>query len=80
MAQERRRKLLLRLNLSLKFMADKKRNFDSSAPMLFEEFAKAATTRVDQVKAMKKISKPEERKGAFPRAVQFYGIIVITRN
>jgi len=34
--------------------------------MLFgEEFAKSATNRVDQVKAMKKISKPEERKGSF---------------
>jgi len=34
--------------------------------MLFEEeFAKSATNTVDQVKAMKKISKPEERKGSF---------------
>ena len=34
--------------------------------MLFrQEFAKAATTWVGQVKAMKKISKPEEKKGGF---------------
>jgi len=46
-------------------MADEE-NFDSSAPMLFgEEFVKATTARVDQVKAMKKISKPEESKEGF---------------
>jgi len=36
-------------------MAEDKKNFESAAPMLFgEEFAKPATNRVDQVKAMKK--------------------------
>ena len=66
MVQERRKKLLLKLNPSLKFMAEDKKNFESAAPMLFgEEFAKAATDRVDQVKAMKKISRPEEKKGSF---------------
>ena len=75
MAQERRKKLLLKLNPSLKFMAEDRKNFESAAPMLFgEEFAKSATTRVDQVKAMKKISKPEDRKGSFsgyhPRSYQ----------
>ena len=66
MAQERRKKLLLKLNPSLKFMAEDKKNFESAAPMLFgEEFAKAATDRVDQVKAIKKISRPEEKKGSF---------------
>ena len=67
MAQERHKKLLLKLNPSLKFMAEDRKNFESAAPMLFgEEFAKSATTRVNQVKAMKKISKPEDRKGSFP--------------
>ena len=72
MAQERRKKLLLKLNPSLKFMAEDKKNFESAAPMLFgEEFAKAATDRVEQVKAMKKISRPEGSfSGHHPRNYQ----------
>ena len=35
MAQERRKKLLFKLNPSLKFMAEDRKNFDSAAPMLF---------------------------------------------
>ena len=59
MAQERRKKLILKLNPSLKFMAEDNKSFVSSAPM--KEFAKQATTTVDQVKAMKKL-----RKRVFP--------------
>jgi len=45
MAQERHKKLLLKLNPSLKFMAHDKKNFQSAALMLFgEEFAKQAIT------------------------------------
>jgi len=52
MAQEKCKKLLLKLNPSLRFMADYKKNFQSAVPMLFgEEFAKQATTMVDQLKA-----------------------------
>jgi len=48
-AQERCKKLLLRLNPSLKFMANKKKNFNSSAPMLFgEEFATLTINAYDQ--------------------------------
>ena len=40
MAQKRRKKLILKLNPSLKFMAEDNKSFASSAPMLFgEEFA-----------------------------------------
>ena len=79
MAQERRKKLLLKLNPSLKFMAEDK-SFESAAPLLFgEEFANSATTRVDQVKAMKKMSKPEEKTGSFsgyhPQNYQTTGFI-----
>ena len=43
-AQERRKKLILKLNPSLKFMAEDAKSFSSAAPMLFgEEFAKQAT-------------------------------------
>ena len=54
-SQERRQKLVLKMNPSLKFMAENNKNFTTLAPMLFrEEFAKQATTTVEQVKAMKK--------------------------
>ena len=66
MAQERRNKLILKLNLSLKFMADDSKSFTSSASMLFgDEFAKQATTTVEQIKAMKKLNIPSEEKGLF---------------
>ena len=72
MAQERRKKLILKLNPSLKFMAEDNKSFASSAPMLFgEEFAKQATTTVDQVKAMKKLSFSEKSfSGYHPRSYQ----------
>jgi len=74
MAQERRKKLILKLNPSLKFMAEDSKSFVSSAPMLFgEEFAKQATTTVDQVKAMKKLNFQSEKKsfsGYHPRSYQ----------
>ena len=74
MAQERRKKLILKLNPSLKFMAEDGKNFTSAAPMLFgEEFAKQATTTVEQVKAMKKLNVPEEKglfSGYHPRNYQ----------
>ena len=56
-SQERRQKLVLKLNPSLRFMAEDNKNFTAAAPMLFgEEFAKQATTTVEQVKAMKKLT------------------------
>ena len=75
MAQERRKKLILKLNPSLKFMAEDGKSFASAAPMLFgEEFAKQATTIVEQVKAMKKLNVPFEKKSLFssynPRGFQ----------
>ena len=75
MAQERRKKVILKLNPSLKFMADDTKNFTSAAPMLFgEEFAKQAATTVEQVKAMKKLNFSSEKKGHFsgyhPRSYQ----------
>ena len=74
-AQERRKKLILKLNPSLKFMAEDARSFSSAAPMLFgEEFAKQATATVEQVKATKKLNIPSEKKGHFsgyhPRSYQ----------
>ena len=63
MAQERRKKLILKLNPSLKFIAENGKSFTSAAPMLFgEELAKQATTTVEQVKAMKKPNIPSEKK------------------
>ena len=54
MLQERWKKLILKLNLSLKFMVEGNKSFVSLAQMLFgEEFAKQATTTVEQVKVMK---------------------------
>ena len=74
-AQERRKKLILKLNPSLKFMAEDAKSFSSAAPMLFgEEFAKQATATVEQMKAMKKLNIPSEKKGHFsgyhPRSYQ----------
>ena len=54
-------------------MAEDNESFVSSAPMLFgEEFAKQATTTVDQVKAMKKLSFSEKKSfsGYHPRSYQ----------
>ena len=66
MAQERRKKLILKLNPLLKFMSDDSKSFTLSAPMLFgDEFAKQATTTVQQIKAMKKLNIPSEKKGHF---------------
>ena len=65
-AQERRKKLILKLNPSLKFMAEDAKSFSSAAPMLFgEEFAKQAMATVEQVKAMKKLNIPSEKKSHF---------------
>ena len=56
-SQERQHKLVLKLNPLLRFMAEDNKNFTTAAPMLFgEEFAKQATTTVEQVKAMKKLT------------------------
>ena len=63
MSQERRKKLILKLNPSLRFMADDCKNFSDTAPMLFgESFAKQATTTVEQVKAIKKLHIPSDKK------------------
>ena len=46
-SQERRKKLILKLNPSLRFIADDCKNFSDAAPMLFgESFAKQVTTTV----------------------------------
>ena len=74
MAQERQKKLILKLNLSLKFMVEDDKSFRSSAPMLLgEEFAKQAIATVEQVKAMKKLNIPLEKKsfsGYHPQSYQ----------
>ena len=63
MAQERRKCLLMNLNPALKSMANDKKSFKNAAPMLFgDEFVKLATERVDQLKAISKFSKPEQKK------------------
>ena len=63
MAQERRKQLLMNLNPALKSMANDEKSFKNAAPMLFgDEFAKLATERVDQLKAISKFSKPEQKK------------------
>ena len=63
MAQERRKRLLMNLNLSLKSMTNDEKSFKKAAPMLFgDEFVKLATERVDQLKAISKFSKPEQKK------------------
>ena len=57
MAQERRKRLLMNLNPALKSMANDEKSFKNAAPMLFgDEFAKLATERVDQLKAISKFS------------------------
>lgn len=44
-------------------MVEDNQSFASSAPMLFgEKFAKQPTTTVEQVKAMKKLNVPQEKK------------------
>ena len=48
-------------------MAEDNKNYITAVPMLFgEEFAKQATTTVDQVKAMKKLTVTLENKRVFP--------------
>ena len=63
MAQERRKRILINLNPPIKSMASDEKVFRKAAPMLFgDEFAKLATERVDQLKAISKFSKPAEQK------------------
>ena len=63
MAQERRKRLLMNLYPALKSMANNEKSFKNASPVLFEdEFAKLATERVDQLKAISKFSKPEQKK------------------
>ena len=53
----------MNLNPALKSMANDEKSFKNAAPMLFgDEFAKLATERVDQLKAISKFSKPEQKK------------------
>ena len=70
MAQERRKRILLNVNPTLKSMMEENA-FQKAAPMLFgEEFAKKATDRVEALKAIKKISCPksgEKHQGHFFR-------------
>jgi len=67
MAQEGHEKLLLKLNPSLKSMADDRKSYESAAPILLgKEFAKSATTRVYQVKTMKKLWGQRRKKGVDP--------------
>ena len=73
MAQERRKRILMNLNPAIKSMASDEKVFRKAAPMLFgDKFAKLATERVDQLKAISKFSKPAEQKrnhffGSHPR-------------
>ena len=63
MAQEQRKNQILKLYPSLKFMVEDNKSFVSAVPMLFgEEFAKRAITTVDQVKAIKKLNFPSEKR------------------
>ena len=64
MNQERRKKLLMNLNPALKSMANDEKIFKAAAPMLFgDEFAAKAIDRVEQLKAITKVStKPEQKK------------------
>ena len=60
--QQMAQKLLLKLNSSLKTMANEKKSFQSAAIMLFgEEFVKQATTTVDRLKAIRKCNKDEKK-------------------
>ena len=62
-SQERRQKLVLKLKPSLRFMTENNKNFTTAAPMLFgQEFAKQATTTVEQVKVMKKLTITTEKR------------------
>ena len=75
MSQARRKKLILKLNPSLRFMADNHKNFTNAPLMLFgESFTKQATTTVEQVKAIKKLHIPQKKKSLFsayhPRSYQ----------
>lgn len=66
MAQERRKHLFMNLNPALKSMANDEKSFKKAAPMLFgDEFAKLATERVDQLKAISKFLKPEQNSNRF---------------
>ena len=66
MAQERRKRLLTNLNLALKSMPNDEKSFKNVTPMLFgDEFAKLATERVDQLKAISKFLKPEQKSNRF---------------
>ena len=66
MNQERRKKVLMNLNPALKSMANDEKIFKAAAPMLFgDEFAAKATDRVEQLKAITKVTtKPEQKKSA----------------
>ena len=75
MSQERRKKLILKPNPPLRFMADDHKNFTNTSLMLFGEcFIKQATTMVEQVKAIKKLHIPQKKKSRFstnhPRSYQ----------
>ena len=63
---ERRKKVLMNLNPALKSMANDEKTFKAAAPMLFgNEFAAKATDRVEQLKAITKVTtKPEQKKSA----------------
>ena len=66
MAQERRKRLLMNLNPALKSMANDEKSFKNAAPILFgDEFVKLATERVDQLKAISKFLKPEQKSNCF---------------
>ena len=66
MNQERHKKVLMNLNSALKSMANDEKIFKAAAPMLFgNEFAAKATDRVEQLKAITKVTtKPEQKKSA----------------
>ena len=62
MAQERRKKMFLQLNPALKSLAEEESAFHKAPPMLFGEgFAKHSINRVEAVKAIKKLTRPEEQ-------------------
>lgn len=59
MSQERWKKLILKLNPSMKFTAEDSKSFVLLTSILFgKEFAKQATTAIVQVKAIKKLNVP----------------------
>ena len=62
-SQERQQKLVLKMKPFLRFMAADNKNFTAAYPMLLgEEFSKQATTTVEQIKAMKKLTIPTKKK------------------